>query len=363
MGTDFYYTRRKSSGQDERSCKKEDNMTSKERVLATLEFRNTADRVPRQLWSLPWAQDCYPDMMRRLEEEFEWDFSGPEAVLKERPKTKGNAYTPGEYVDEWGCVFTNIHKGVIGEVKQPIVVEEDWSDAGNVHIPEELLSFDIDQVNRSCQERQDKFLMSGCCPRPFEQLQFIRGTADLYMDLMDPPQELLEFMKRMHDYYCRLMTKWAKTDVDALNMMDDWGSQNDLLISPALWEEFFMPMYRDYIQIAHSHGKKIFMHSDGNILRIIPGLIDLGLDAVNSQLFCMGVENLAPYRGKITFWGEIDRQHLLPSGSREDIDRAVELVYRTLWQDGGCIAQCEFGPGANPDNVYRVFEKWSGIRG
>ncbi len=338
-------------------------MTSKERVLATLEFRNTADRVPRQLWSLPWAQDCYPDMMRRLEEEFEWDFSGPEAVLKERPKTKGDAYTPGEYVDEWGCVFTNIHKGVIGEVKQPIVVEEDWSDAGNVHIPEELLSFDIDQVNRSCQERQDKFLMSGCCPRPFEQLQFIRGTADLYMDLMDPPQELLEFMKRMHDYYCRLMTKWAKTDVDALNMMDDWGSQNDLLISPALWEEFFMPMYRDYIQIAHSHGKKIFMHSDGNILRIIPRLIDLGLDAVNSQLFCMGVENLAPYRGKITFWGEIDRQHLLPSGSREDIDRAVELVYRTLWQDGGCIAQCEFGPGANPDNVYRVFEKWSGIRG
>ncbi len=338
-------------------------MTSKERVLATLEFRNTADRVPRQLWSLPWAQDCYPDMMRRLEEEFEWDFSGPEAVLKERPKTKGDAYTPGEYVDEWGCVFTNIHKGVIGEVKQPIVVEEDWSDAGNVHIPEELLSFDIDQVNRSCQARQDKFLMSGCCPRPFEQLQFIRGTADLYMDLMDPPQELLEFMKRMHDYYCRLMTKWAKTDVDALNMMDDWGSQNDLLISPALWEEFFMPMYRDYIQIAHSHGKKIFMHSDGNILRIIPGLIDLGLDAVNSQLFCMGVENLAPYRGKITFWGEIDRQHLLPSGSREDIDRAVELVYRTLWQDGGCIAQCEFGPGANPDNVYRVFEKWSGIRG
>ena len=338
-------------------------MTSKERVLATLEFRNTADRVPRQLWSLPWAQVCYPDMMRRLEEEFEWDFSGPEAVLKERPKTKGDAYTPGEYVDEWGCVFTNIHKGVIGEVKQPIVVEEDWSDAGNVHIPEELLSFDIDQVNRSCQERQDKFLMSGCCPRPFEQLQFIRGTADLYMDLMDPPQELLEFMKRMHDYYCRLMTKWAKTDVDALNMMDDWGSQNDLLISPALWEEFFMPMYRDYIQIAHSHGKKIFMHSDGNILRIIPRLIDLGLDAVNSQLFCMGVENLAPYRGKITFWGEIDRQHLLPSGSREDIDRAVELVYRTLWQDGGCIAQCEFGPGANPDNVYRVFEKWSGIRG
>lgn len=334
-------------------------MTSKERVLATLEFRNKTDRAPRQLWSLPWANEHFPDMMKKLETEFEWDFSGPDTVWKELPQTKGDPYTPGEYVDEWGCVFTNIHRGVIGEVKHPIVEDEDWADAGKIHIPEELLSFQIGQVNADCEKKQDKFLFGSCCPRPFEQLQFIRGTADLYMDLMDPPKEMLEFMKRMHDFYCRLLIKWAKTDVDALNMMDDWGSQNDLLISPQLWEAFFMPMYRDYIQIAHENGKKIFMHSDGNILRILPHLTDLGLDAVNSQLFCMGVENLEPYRGKITFWGEIDRQHLLPSGGVEDIDRAVELVRGTLWKDGGCIAQCEFGPGARPENVYRVFDRWS----
>lgn len=282
--------------------------------------------------------------------------------MKEQPSTKGDPYAVGEYVDEWGCIFTNIHRGVIGEVKQPIVEDDDWGDAGRIHIPEELLSFDVDQVNRSCEKKQDKFLMSGCCPRPFEQLQFIRGTADLYMDLMDPSPKMLEFMKRMHDFYSRLMEKWAKTDVDALNMMDDWGSQNDLLISPQLWDEYFAPMYRDYIEIAHQHGKKIFMHSDGNILRIIPKLIDLGLDAVNSQLFCMGLENLAPYKGKITFWGEIDRQHLLPEGTTADIDRAVEAVYNTLWKDGGCIAQCEFGPGAKPENVYRVYKAWEQIR-
>lgn len=301
-------------------------------------------------------------MMERLARDFEWDFDGPDTVLKEQPSTKGDPYAVGEYVDEWGCIFTNIHRGVIGEVKQPIVEDDDWGDAGRIHIPEELLSFDVDQLNRSCEKKQDKFLMSGCCPRPFEQLQFIRGTADLYMDLMDPSPKMLEFMKRMHDFYSRLMEKWAKTDVDALNMMDDWGSQNDLLISPQLWDEYFAPMYRDYIEIAHQHGKKIFMHSDGNILRIIPKLIDLGLDAVNSQLFCMGLENLAPYKGKITFWGEIDRQHLLPEGTTADIDRAVEAVYNTLWKDGGCIAQCEFGPGAKPENVYRVYKAWEQIR-
>lgn len=337
-------------------------MTSKELVLRTLEFKNTDGRVPRQLWSLPWANLYCQDMMDKLERDFTWDMSGPSVTLAQRPVTKGDAYTPGEYIDEWGCVFSNIQPGVIGEVKTPIVQEDDWSDWKNVHIPEELLTFDIDQVNRSCQERNEKFLVGGCCPRPFEQLQFMRGTVNLYMDLMDPPKQMTEFIKRMHDFYCRLLEKWAKTDVDALSMMDDWGSQQDLLISPQIWEAVFKPMYRDYIDIAHSHGKKMFMHSDGNTLRIIPHLIELGLDAFNTQIFCIGVENLRQFRGKITFWGEIDRQNLLPYGTLEDIDKAVRTVYENLWQDGGCIAQCEFGAGANPENVYQVFRSWEEVR-
>jgi len=337
-------------------------MTSKEIVLQTIEFRNKEQRVPRQLWSLPWAHDHYPEMMKRLHTEFEWDFSGPAAILKQSGVSKGDPYVVGEYIDEWGCVFTNIHKGVIGEVKHPLITDEDWKDVSKVHFPEEWLSFDIGQVNSECEKLQDKFLTGGCCPRPFEQLQFIRGTVNLYMDLMDPSEGMIEFMKRMHDFYCRLLEKWAKTDVDALNMMDDWGSQNDLLIHPDLWDEYFKPMYRDYIQIAHAHGKKMFMHSDGHILRIIPKLIDLKLDVLNSQIFCMGLENLEQFAGKITFWGEIDRQHLLAEATLEEIDQAVEKVYRTLWRDGGCIAQCEFGPGGNPDNVYRVFEKWTQLR-
>ncbi len=337
-------------------------MTSKELVLRTLEFRNTDGRVPRQLWSLPWASIHYPDMMDKLARDFEWDFSGPQTTYAQLPITSGDPCEPGEYIDEWGCIFTNIHRGIIGEVKHPIVREDDWSDADNVHIPEELLSFSIEQANASCAEQKDKFLAAPACPRPFEQLQFIRGTVNLYMDLMDPSSKMLDFIAKMHDYYCRLLTKWAQTDVDALSMMDDWGSQNDLLINPQIWDEIFKPMYRDYIDIAHSHGKKMFMHSDGNTLRIIPKLIDLGLDALNTQIFCIGVDKLAQFRGKITFWGEIDRQHLIPNGSLADIDNAVECVYNTLWQDGGCIAQCEFGAGANPDNVHRIYEKWASLR-
>jgi len=337
-------------------------MTSKELVLSTLEFRNTSGRVPREIWILPWSETHSADMVRRMREEFVWDIVEPDVEYATPCLRKGDPYAAGEYTDEWGCVFTNIHPGLIGEVKKPLVLGEEWEDADKVHIPEELLSFDIGQVNESCREKKDFFLRAVCAPRPFEQLQFIRGTTELYMDLMDPPEGMLAFMEKMHDFYCRQVGKWAQTEVDCIFFQDDWGSQRDLLISPELWEKYFMPMYKDYIDIAHRYGKKAFMHSDGHILRIIPKLIDLGLDALNSQLFCMGLENFAQYKGKLTFWGEIDRQYLIPHGTKEEIDSAVQLVYDTLWQDGGCIALCDFGAGANPENIHRIYEKWTELR-
>ena len=84
---------------------------------------------------------------------------------------------------------------------------------------------------------------------------------------------------------------------------------------------------------------------------------------MNTQIFCIGVENLAPFKGRITFWGEIDRQHLLSHGAPEDVERAVAHVKDTLWADGGCIAQCEFGPGGKPENVRKVYETWDRLTG
>ena len=44
------------------------------------------------------------------------DIGGVPATLKTPPKTQGDMYAKGTYVDEWGCVFTNVHEGIIGEV-------------------------------------------------------------------------------------------------------------------------------------------------------------------------------------------------------------------------------------------------------
>ncbi len=332
--------------------------TSRELVYQALNF-DRPERAPRHLWTMPWSETRYTHEIAAILANFPGDMAGAPGYCAELPPTEGDPHEVGWFRDEWGCLFKNIQAGVIGEVKDPLV--RDWgADTGKVHVPREWLTIDRDRVNRFCAERSE-FITGGCCPRPFEQLQFLRGTAELYTDVLAPPPDMLSFVRDMHAFYCELLEVWAATDVDGLNIMDDWGGQNSLLIDPAVWREIFKPMYRDYIEIAHGAGKKMFMHTDGHTLSIFPDLIELGLDAINAQIFCIGVDKLAPFAGQITFWGEIDRQHLLPHGTPEDIDRAVRTVYETLWRNGGCIAQCEFGPGARPENVREVFVAWDAL--
>lgn len=329
-------------------------MTSKQKVLKTVEFCNMEQKLAKDIWFLPWFEDEYPEQVAYLKTEYPADIITVEGIsYKEKACTQGDPYAVGKYIDEWGCIFENLHKGIIGEVKEPIVSEEDeeWEDISGIHIPEELLSFDIDEVNAWCNDHKDKFIKAGCCPRPFEQLQFIRGTENLYMDLITRPDNMMAFIEKMHDFYCRLLEKWCQTDVDAIMFMDDWGAQRSLLINPELWREIFKPLYRDYIQIAKKYGKKTMMHSDGYILDIIPDLIEIGLDILNCQVFCMGLENLKVFRGKITFWGELDRQHLLPEGTTEDIVVAVHQLKDTFFENGGFILQMEAGPGAKVENI------------
>ena len=273
------------------------------------------------------------------------------------PKTTGDQCVIGTYIDEWGCTFENRQNGIIGEVKEPLLKQ--WEDVDIVKPPREMLTFDRDAVNRFCKS-SDEFVLGNCCPRPFERLQFIRSTVNTFYDLFDRPNEFTVLLDRIHSFYMEELELWAQTDVDGLMFMDDWGAQQSLLISPDMWRELFKPLYRDYINCAHDHGKYCFMHSDGYIIDIIPDLIDLGLDAINSQIFCMGVDKLGErFRGKITFWGEIDRQHILPYATVPEVVEAVRTVRNALYEDGGVIAQCEFGPGAKPENVYAVFDTWS----
>ena len=329
--------------------------TSRDLVRQTLTFASPR-RIPRQLWLLPWAETHYTAELHAIQERFPDDFTGSPGFNRLPYQTRGNPYTIGTYVDEWGSTFENIQAGVIGEVKDAFI--KTWDDLDRLKGPEAALTIDIDQVNAFCRE-QDKFVFAGCCPRPFERLQFLRRTDQLMVDIAEGTPELERFIKIVHEFYLRELELWVHTEVDAINFMDDWGAQRALLISPRAWRRYFKPLYKEYIDLAHQHGKYIFMHSDGYTADIIPDLVELGLDAINTQIFTMDIEDLGRrFAGKITFWGEIDRQHLLPFGSTADIANAVGRAFDAFYANGGVIAQCEFGAGAKPENVYQVYQSW-----
>lgn len=334
--------------------------TSRELMIKTLEF-DAPDRIPLDLWVLPWANSHYPGFIDQIRSQFPPDMVGAPSFLAEQPKTVGDQYAVGTSIDEWGCIRENIHEGVIGEVKEPLI--KDWkTDLDKVVPPYAWLTINREKINEFCAST-DKFVTGGVCPKPFEQMQYIRGSENLYRDLAEQPEELNILIDRMHHFYLQQMELWCQTDVDAVNLMDDWGAQRSLLISPRMWRKIFKPLYRDYCELAHSYGKYVFMHSDGYIADIYPDLIEIGVNALNSQLFVMDIEELGEtYGGKITFWGEIDRQHLLPQGSVADIHAAVNRVFKACYHNGGVIGQCEFGPGAKAENALAVYQAWSQIQ-
>ena len=337
-------------------------MTSKQIVKKCLTFDHP-ERMPRDVWILPWAEKEYPAEINKIREEYPSDFGFSPHVYNNSSRIKGEPYKIGEYTDEWGCVFQNIHEGIIGEIKNPII--QNIENYLSVQPPYELIPENVDEarniVNDAC-HKSDKFILSGCCPRPWERYQFLRGTENAMMDIMIE-ENAKKLLNIIHQFYLKEVEFWASTNVDAILFMDDWGAQNQLLIPPPLWRELFKPMYKEYADLAHKNGKFIFMHSDGNITEIYDDLIEIGIDAINSQLFCMNMEEIAEKaKGKITFWGEIDRQHVLPATNPQIAKDAVRKVAKHLYDPaGGIITQFEIGPGANPEMAFAILEEWEKI--
>lgn len=332
-------------------------MTPRELVRRAIEHASPS-RVPRQAWVTPWAEQQFPEAVARLRAEFPDDLVAAPALYLDPPTVVGHQYRKGLYVDEWGCRFENLYDGMLGLVRDPVIGR--WTDADGFRTPGRTLLVDVDAINAFC-DATDRFVLAGSIVRPFERLGFLRTAERALADLVEQPPPFLDLLGRLARHYLSEVEAWAATRVDAVFIMDDWGGQDRLLVAPEVWRELFKPIYAGFCRAAHRAGKFVFMHSDGWILDIVPDLVEIGVDALNSQIACMGAPALGRFRGRLTFWGEVDRHAVLAMGSLADVRRAVEEAHAHLSARGGVIAQCEFGPGARPENVLEVFRCWQSI--
>lgn len=276
-------------------------MTSRELVIATLHHESPA-RIPVDLWCLPATRLKYGEDLERIIADAQIDIvSAPFADKTEDPRH----FMEGSYTDCWGSTWYNRQAGIIGEVKHfPLA---DISKIGEYVAPKELFLSGLDGFEQTAafiSQHRDKFILGGWISL-FERMQFLRGTENLFMDTVMETSEYYKLMEIVADYYDTYLDAWLKQDVDAIVFGDDWGSQRSLLISPDSWRKQFKPLYRRFFDKVHESGKYVFMHSDGYILEIVDDLVEIGVDALNSQIWCMGLDAVAEKcNGRITNWGK-----------------------------------------------------------
>jgi len=334
-------------------------MTGRELYQRTLN-QEEVERLPRDLWMVPYIHMYRNDELQRFYELYPVDVTGaPGIKYGKSPYTKGEHYRIGKWVDEFGSEWTALENGVAGEVKNPPIKTQ--ADLDKYVLPWEMLDEASFRDQAQDYNKTDKFVMAGSHVRPFERLQFMRGTEQLFIDIATEDPIFIKLLERLHEFYVRELKMLSQQNVDGISFMDDWGSQRSLLISPAAWRKFFKPLYKEYCDIIRSGGKYVFFHTDGHTEAIFGDLIEVGVHAINSQMFCMDMEKLgAQYGGKVTFWGEMDRQRILPFGTEEEVRAGVRRMGKALLNKKrtGMIAELSWETVTPLANVIAAYDEF-----
>jgi len=147
--------------------------------------------------------------------------------------------------------------------------------------------------------------------------------------------------------------------IDGFQFNDDWGVQTGLFINRQMWLDIFQPRYRTLFQAVHQVGAHVMFHSYGRTIEILPDLIETGVDIMTTQFSAHTLEELSEVcQGKVCVLTDLDRQHLLPFGTPQEIKDYVKRVIESLGtSQGGIIAYAEIAdPDVPIENAQAVLE-------
>ncbi len=175
----------------------------------------------------------------------------------------------------------------------------------------------------------------------WENYWAIRGFDNALMDCVAEPDFFAELLDRLTDLYLDQLQMCADIPADAFMFGDDWGDQRGVMVGPERWRRFFKPRYARIYEAAHAQGKIVISHCCGSVVDIIPDMIEIGLDVLESvQPEARGMnpyELKKAWGGKITFWGCLGSQSIIPFGTPQEIHAEVRRLRREMGEDGGYI--------------------------
>ena len=195
--------------------------------------------------------------------------------------------------------------------------------------------------------------------------QYLRGFEDWYIDLAADHEiagflfdTILEIILEI----CKHILEEVGDSIDVIIAADDLGLQDNLMMPVETYRKLVKPRHEKYFRLMHEKSKaKVHYHTCGTVVSIIDDLIEIGVDILNPvQVAAKGMDPAylkKTYGGRLSFWGGIDTQKILPYGNVKDVEAEVERMIEIMGKDGGYIlgAVHNIQPDVPVENVLALF--------
>ncbi len=319
-----------------------------------------------------------PEMLAYLGSDFAHISAGPPDVILSKTLEGSfddpfEAYASGEGVrhtwrDEWGVVWRRAayYYDMVGF---PLKDAASLEDLENYRIPDPR---DPGRVRglaeraRIARENGFAVTLDPLAGGILEMAASMRGHSNFYMDMAINPElaerildAVTDFFVAFYDEALNAAGEW----IDIVFFGDDYGMQNGMTISPALWKKMIKPRLARLVQKIKSYPNLRYQHhSCGAIATIIPDLVEIGVDILNPlQPSAKGMD-LAQikrqYGSELVLHGAVDQQNTLPHGTPQDVLQEVQTRVCELAPGGGYIVAVSPNIQADvpPENILALFQ-------
>ena len=259
--------------------------------------------------------------------------------------------------DEFGVVWST-NRLDRGSPTGPALKEPSLS---GYEFPDPGASYRFGELGGWCRENEEHFTVIWIGDL-WERATFMRGMEDLLADVVLHRQFVEELLRGLADFILKTMEiLFENFEFEAIALSDDYGTQQSLLISPALWRKLIKPLLAEIFTLAKKHNRVNFLHSCGNVESIVGDLVDIGLDILHPiQPEAMDIYRLkSEYGDYLTFCGGIRTQDLLPRRTPGEVRREIRTLKAAMGKNGGYILE----PGITIqddvplENILAMFEE------
>jgi uroporphyrinogen decarboxylase len=346
-----------------------DRMTSKERVLAAFEFIEP-DRVPVWLGASPEFRELARKYLGLEDDEglsvYLGDdfrrvfatYAGPEEFGPSHDLQPGATYRTPFGVERHGYGYGQPMSYPLAKATTLAEIHEyPWPDPAWM---------DVSLVRSKAQQYDGQYAILGGDWSPFwHDAIDLLGMENIYYKMFDMPGLVDALLGHIVDYYFGVSQRIFAAAADVIDVFfigNDLGGQTGPLIGEDLFRRFILPHFRRLVELGHDYGLKVLLHCCGGFGPLIPAMIEIDLDGVQSlQPTCRGMEPAilkAEFGNKIALMGCIDTQMLIegtPEVARSETHRILEIMK----PGGGYIASPSHDyllPETPVENVIAAYE-------